>query len=515
MDQTPSQPDPPVEGENKRFKRLFKNTAIYALGEIGLQVLTAVFTPLLTFYLAPAELGIWSLSLMLFTGFSTICGLALHGAVTRFYYEHEFDEPARRRFQGSILSFLLLWSLSLCIALTLVGPQLFDAMFNDLPFWPYGAFIVWMTFIGISGVVPKATWAAAERSKIFVGINLLGSTTNLVGSLGLVMFTGLGVIGLFWGKTASLLVLAIPFAIYSIRQVGLAWNGSDIKSALAFSLPLVPHLLAHWILGMSDRFIIDHHYGADGAVGDDGLSAGLRAVGIYSAAYVFIDLVNMVAVAMNRAWVPQFTRAYEDDSQRPFVARSITYFLLAAGSISVVLILLAPPLITGFFEGRYAEAATIAPILALGGLFQGVYYIYVAGLFYFKKNMLIPIITIVSGSVNVALNLLWIPEFGLAGAAWATVVGYIILAIGVRWGCRRHTHLPFERGRLVRLVLVLIVVAGAGHMLTGELDLWMELLAKAGLILCAPLILLAVGFWKDEEMAWLKRRLGMGNSRDS
>ena len=84
-------------------------------------------------------------------------------------------------------------------------------------------------------------------------------------------------------------------------------------------------------------------------------------------------------------------------------------------------------LITGFFEERYGAAAEIAPILALGGLFQGIYYIYVAGLFYFKKNMLIPVITIVSGTVNVILNLLWIPDYGLAGAAWATVIGYVIL----------------------------------------------------------------------------------------
>ena len=33
--------------------------------------------------------------------------------------------------------------------------------------------------------------------------------------------------------------------------------------------------------------------------------------------------------------------------------------------------------------------------------------------------MLIPVITIVSGTVNVILNLLWIPDYGLAGAAWA------------------------------------------------------------------------------------------------
>ncbi|MBJ95303.1 MAG: hypothetical protein CMP23_12645 [Rickettsiales bacterium] len=496
-----------VESEGARFKRLLANTSIYALGELGLRFLTAIFTPLLTYYLAPAELGVWTLALMLFAGFSTVCGLGLHGAVTRFYYDHEFDEPAQRRFQGTALSFLLLWSLSLCLLMTWFGPALFEFAFTDLAFWPYGAFIVWMTFISIAGLIPRALWAAAERSRLFVGINLLGSVTNLAGSLGLVIFAGLGVMGLFWGRTASLLVLAIPFTVYSVRRVGLAWNGSDLKAALAFSLPLVPHLLAHWVLGMSDRFIIDHHYGGDGQLGDDGLSAGLRAVGLYGAAYVFINMVNMIAVSMNRAFVPQFTRAYQDHSQRPFVARSVTYFLLAISCTSVALAVLSPTLILVVFNERYAAAAEFAPVLALAGLFQGVYYIYVAGLFYFKKNTLIPVITILSGLLNVVLNLLWIPEFGLVGAAWATFVGYVALALGVRWACRRYTRLPFETGRVGWLMFVLLSVVGLAVLLEGLLPLWWELSVKIMLLAMVPLLLHWVGFWRPEELAWLKQRL--------
>lgn len=498
MTQTPQESTTPAPHS---IKRLFKNTSVYALGDMGLMLLSAVFAPLLTFYLTPAEFGTWSLSMMLLTGFSTVCCLALQGAITRYYYDHECDEPARRRFQGTILTFLLVWSFSLCVTMTWVGPALFESLFTDLPFWPFGAFVVWMAFVSVIGLIPKATWAAAERSKAFVGINLLGSTTNLAGSLGLVMLTSLGVLGLFWGRAASIVILAVPFVVYSVRKIGLAWNGSDLRLALAFSLPLVPHLLAHWVLGMSDRFIIDRYYG------DFGGDAGLRAVGIYSAGYIFIDVVNMVAVAMNRAWVPQFTRAYEDPSQRPFVGRSITYFILAVGGISMTLFLLAPLFVQAFFEERYVGAAEIGAILAVGGLFQGTYYIYVAGLFYFKKNLLIPVITIVSGGTNVALNLLWIPTFGLVGAAWATVIGYLILALGVRWGCRRHTRLPFESTRLMQLTGVLVGTALLGHAFTGCESPMKEFLAKLALILTVPLSLHFLGFWQDDEVGWAKNKL--------
>lgn len=494
------------ESQGTRIRRLFANTSIYALGEIGLQLLSALMLPILTAFLAPDELGIWSYSMMLLIGWTHLSNPALHGAVTRFYFDHEHDEARRRRFQGTILAFILMWSAGLCLLLFLVGPALFDALFEDLPFWPYGAFVAVMAFVGVLGVVPKATWVAAEKSRPFVGVALLGSSVNLVGSLMLVAWTGLGVLGLFWGRTASLVIIAIPFVIFSLRHVGLAWHLPDLRLALRFSLPLVPHLLAHWLLGMSDRYLIDRMYN-DPATAPPDLAAfssagsgsfGKQAVGVYAAAYVFIDVVNMIAASMNRAWVPQFTRAYAKPEERPFVARSISWFVLAVGSMSAALVVLSPSVVRWLFDERYVFAAEIAQILAIGGLFQGTYYIYVAGLFYYKANRLIPVITILSGGANIALNLVWIPTLGLAGAAWATLVGYLVLALGMRWGCRRLTRLPFERGRVARIAIVLTLTTVVGVLLDQRLPLGWELVAKTAVLGLGALALWRLGaFSKD------------------
>ncbi|PRP94873.1 lipopolysaccharide biosynthesis protein [Enhygromyxa salina] len=501
-------PGPELGSSRVRITRLFKNSSIYALGELGLSLLSVLMMPILTMFLLPAEYGLFSLAMMLFTGFTHLCNPALHGSVTRFYFDHEHDEVGKRRFQGTILSFLLAWSFGMCVIATVTGPSLFPLLFVDLPFWPYGVMTVWMVFLGVLGVVPKATWVASENSKPFVGVSLLGSAVNVLGTLSLVALAGLGVMGMFLGRAASLIVLAVPFTVYSVRHLKLAWSWDDLRSALRFSLPLVPHLIAHWVLGMSDRFIIEHHYpGLDAgasaaAVAEMGvtpdengeLNLGLAAVGIYSAAYDFMNAVNMVAVSMNNAWVPQFTRAHGRPEERPFVARSITYFMLAVGSMSAAMVVLSPTIVrSGLINSKYAFAAEIAPILALGGLFQGLYYVYVAVLFYYKQNRLIPVITVVSGVTNVVLNLLWLPSYGLVGAAWATVVGYTILVVGVRWAARRCEMPDFEVGRLARIAGVLLVVVAAGMLVDGRLWVWWELLVKLGILGLGALALWSLG----------------------
>ncbi len=480
---------PAAEGSRERVKRLFKNTSIYAIGEAGVKILSALLVPILALFLSPAQLGLWSLALGVYTGFMNLCNPALHGAVTRFYFDHEDEPDAQKRFQGTISSFLLLWSFALCVIATATGKPVFAALFEDFPFWPYGALVVWMVFLGVLGVVPKAIWVAAENSKPIVGLNLLGNAVYAVGAVALVALTGLGVLGLFIARTASNAVLAVPLLIYSLRHVGLSWSWDDLRSALRFSLPLVPHLLAHWVLGMSDRLLIEHYYaGLDpGALPDDiGIdpdeSLALHAVGIYSAAYVFTELVIMIGASMNGAWVPQFNRAHGRPEERGYVARSITYFVLAVGSMSAGLVVLSPTIVRLFLPAKFAFAAGIAPILAFGGLFQGLYYVYVAVLFYNKANRLLPVITVVSGAVNVALNLLWLPRYGLAGAAWATVIGYMLLVVGVRWAAMRFPMPTFETNRLLRIAGVLTTVAIAGLVLDARLPPILEAVAKLGLL---------------------------------
>lgn len=492
-------PEPPSLGSgSERIGRLFKNTGIYTLGEGSLQLLSALLIPILTAFLLPAELGLWSLASALLTGFMHFCNPGLHGAITRFYFDHEHDAARRQRFQGTIATFLLIWSLGLCVIATATGPAVFAALFDEIPFWPYGVLVIWMAFLSVLGVVPKATWVAAERSTAFVGVNLLGSAVFLFGSLGLVALTGMGVLGLFLGRTASLLVLAVPFVVYGLRHTKPAWNGSDLRAALAFSLPLVPHLLAHWALSMADRFMIEHHYAAREAEGIaaefDSVDAdlGLAAVGIYTAAYAFMDAINLVAAAMNRAWVPQFTRAHGRPEEREFVGRSITYFILAIASMSAAMAVLAPTVVR-LLDPKYAFAAEIVQILPLAGLFQGLYYVYVAVLFFYKENRLVPVITIVSAILNIVLNLLWLPKFGLIGAVWATVVAYALLIAGFRWAARRHPMPLFERGPLTKLAVVLVIVAGAGIAVDGQLPLALEIVVKLGLLGLGALALWRLG----------------------
>ncbi len=475
-------------------RRLFGNAGIYAVGTVAMQGLSAIFTPLLALLLLPAQLGVWSLAGSIFNGLSLLYTLGLQGAITRYYYDHEHQAFEQRRFQATVSTFLLSWSLVASALLVAFGPRLFTRVSGGLPFYPYGVMVVAMCLLSVASLVPKALWQAQEKPQVFVGVELAASAINLVGSLALVALTSIGVLGLFWGRLLSLAIVAVACYAYAARNFGVAMHGRSLREALLFSLPLVPHLLAHWVLAMADRILIER-------------KLGLAQVGVYATAYGIIEWVNLVAMSVNRAWVPQFTRAYADPNQRSFVGRSITLFVLACVAASAGLFVLAPTLIRLFFTEKYQAAAPITPILAAAGAFQGLYYIYVAGLFYYKRNRLVPVITVLGGALNIGLNLLLLPRLGIAGAAWATLGGYLALALGMRWACRLTTRLPFETGRIAKLVAVALGFCAIGLVLDGRVHPALELVLKLALLGSAFYALVKTGFFEPDEVEKLRRML--------
>ena len=63
-------------------------------------------------------------------------------------------------------------------------------------------------------------------------------------------------------------------------------NKETVKSALAFGIPLIPHSASAWIRQGLDRYVINYFYMA-------------TQVGIYSFAYNFANIIQIIGLAFN------------------------------------------------------------------------------------------------------------------------------------------------------------------------------------------------------------------------
>jgi O-antigen/teichoic acid export membrane protein len=103
---------------------------------------------------------------------------------------------------------------------------------------------------------------------------------------------------------------------------------------------------------------------------------------------------------------------------------------------------------------------------------------------------------------NVALNLVLVPPFGIAGAGLALVASYLVVLVLMYGFTQRLFPVPYEWGRLARVVLVSAALVAAGELLLPT-DGLVGLLSRTAIWLAYPLALLAIGFFTPGERTWL------------
>lgn len=101
----------------------------------------------------------------------------------------------------------------------------------------------------------------------------------------------------------------------------------------------------------------------------------------------------------------------------------------------------------------------------------------------------------------------------MIGAAWATVLAFAVLSVGTMVVAQRAYPVPYEYGRLVRVLgvgAVVWVVAGAVRVEGGVATLALQL---GALVLAFPVLLAVLGFFDASERAALGRLVERARAR--
>jgi O-antigen/teichoic acid export membrane protein len=117
-----------------------------------------------------------------------------------------------------------------------------------------------------------------------------------------------------------------------------------------------------------------------------------------------------------------------------------------------------------------------------------------------KRTQFNWVITGVAAIVNIALNLILIPPYGIMGAAVATVAAYGVMFLGMTWYAQRVFPVPYQWRRVLTAAGGAVALLLLGRQLGG-------LAAAIGLTVAYPLALLALGFFLPEERRRLLARV--------
>jgi O-antigen/teichoic acid export membrane protein len=207
----------------------------------------------------------------------------------------------------------------------------------------------------------------------------------------------------------------------------------------------------------------------------------------------------LLLTAFRMAW-PAFAYSIEDDDEaKRTYAYVLTYLVLVASWLALALGLLAPWLVRLLTQPEfYAGERVVAP-LAFGGMAYAAYIVMVIGVGRAKRTQFNWLITGLAAVVNVALNLLLIPPYGMMGAAVATVAAYSVMFVAMTWYSQRVFRVPYQWRRVLTAAGAAVALLLAGKALGG-------LGTALALTLVYPLALLLLGFYLPEERRTITSR---------
>ena len=432
------------------LRRLTKSFGVYGGANFGIRGLNFLLILVYARYLQPRDYGVIYMAEIIAAFLTIFAGLSLDSAIERLYFEHNHDREELRSFIGSVFRFGLLWmGIFLLLALA-VGSAISSHLkvLASTPFYPYIAFAIATATASQATQFRLAVFQASSCPRSYGVLSIILATLTAVCCFyGVVLRRG-GALAMLIGKfvAAAVTLLIVAWSMRAYLAAPFRWR--FVRESLSFSLPLVPHLVMASGLVVADRFILARY-------------RDLSEVGIYSLAYTFGMVMYLVTQSLSQAWLPMFfTLASGDEENRRQLGRICSALAVFLAVLACFGILLAPAFVQLSLDSRYAAAVQIIPLVVMGYLFHALFSLFDLAILQAKRTSSVFLISLIAFAANIGLNLVWVPHWGMYGAAWATALAYAVEALGAFLLAQQVFRLPYRKGEILLGLAVAVVAVG-------------------------------------------------------
>jgi O-antigen/teichoic acid export membrane protein len=275
------------------------------------------------------------------------------------------------------------------------------------------------------------------------------------------------------------------------RRLSLRVDRPLLRRLLRFGLPTMPAELSLYMLNFVDRIVIVR-------------SAGLAEAGLYSLAVKFAQGVNVLVRGFQLAWPPLAYSIRDDGEARRAYAAVVTWFVAGCAFVVTGMWLLSRWIVRALAAAEFFGAYKAIGLVATGVTLYALYMVLVVILGRTGRTEFNLPAAIAALAANVALNLVLVPPFGIVGAGAALVASYLVVLALMYGFTQRLFPVPYEWGRLARVVLVSSLLVIGGELLLPSEGAGGFLL-RCAVWLAYPPALLFTGFFTDGERHWLAR----------
>ena len=404
------------------LKTLGKDSIIYGFGHIASRMITFLLLPIYTHAFSTKEYGVISL-IYTFIGFALV--VYKYGTDTALMkFSVQSSGTKKISYISSTYILQILTSLAFSFLLYVFRQNISQPIFgiNDANLMPIVVIVIFFDNLWSHHLM---ILRSENKPKSYVFLNLLNVIMTMSLNIIFVIKWGYGISGVLYANliaSGCIYILSLPiiFKRFSINRVSF----DIIKNVMSFGLPFLPAGIFTMVMELSNRYILDS-------------IKGIESVGLFSAGNKLGIFALVLVMGFNMGWTPYFlSRIKEDDSTKDFSIIA-TIFLGLVGFVIFTISIWISDIIRFSIGGNYIigqdfwSSEIIVPVILLGYFLFGAYVIQLPGIYAKNITNWVPIFRGIGAGVNILLNILLIPKYGILGSAWATAISFFIMALAI------------------------------------------------------------------------------------
>jgi O-antigen/teichoic acid export membrane protein len=495
-----------TDADQKALNALAKGAGVTAIGMMVSKALTYLYRVSIARFVGPEAYGQLSLALMVTGVVSTVAYLALGNGLKKFIPEFRANDDFAS-IKGMVVNAL---ELTVPLSIMLFGVVFFGAEFIAVTFFDNTQIIPLIKILSLT--IPLGTFSSIffdttiGFNKIIYNtgtVRILQNVVQLGVTLGL-LFLGFNVVSAAWGWLAGTTLSAILGFYFMEKKVGPILF-SDLKAEhhrkklLRFSAPLLLSGIIGTLLGWADTGLLGY-YMTD------------FEVGLYNAALPTAMLILLPHRAIGSLAITSFSELKERDAEsiEASMQTATRWVFSLVLPTFLILLMFSDKVLKILWGGQYTQASIALSILACGYLIDALVGRVGSFLNSTGHTRYILYNNVAALTLNIVLNVILIPIYGIIGAAIATATSSaftsILMFVEV-WRKEEVISIPHASAIKISItgLLALLPVIGLDRILFMNTPYWF--LIPAGLIFGLTYLglYLAIVGLREEEKEVLKR----------
>lgn len=454
------------------LKSLAKDTAIYGLSSIVGRFLNYLLVPLYTAKLAAASGG-YGVITEVYSYVALLLVLLTFGMETTFFrFINKGDEDPHRVYSTTLTAVGGVGVVFLILVMAFL-PSIAGAL--DYAAHPeYIAIMAVVVALDAFQSIPFAYLRYKRRPLKFAALKLLFIVLNI--ALNLIYFVVLDGKDVLYAFAINLFCTAFVTLFFYSELSGFrfCFDGALLRRMLSYAWPILVLGIAGILNQTADKMIFPRIVEGE---------AGKVQLGIYGASVKIAMIMAMITQAFRYAYEPFVFSKQKEEDNRATYAKAMKYFLIftllaflmVVGYLDIIKYIIAPD---------YWDGLKVVPIVMAAEIMMGVYFNLSFWYKLIDRTIWGAWFSGAGCAVLIAVNIIFIPQYGFMACAWAGVAGYgtaMLLSyfVGQRYYPIRYSLVSIFVYVLIAGLFFAVMTAGA-HWIE---NMWLRLLLNTGCIL--------------------------------